>query len=101
MSLLPQSGISQPQFLPVHQLVEVLEGSTAVLDCRLANLATHHTVGRTNVLLHFDLQKVSLKTLFKRQGDKNHNLKNIDVSGVLDEVLRHVSADLRRSGVQL
>ena len=34
-----------PQFLSVHQLVDVLEGSTAVLECRLANLGIQHTVG--------------------------------------------------------
>ena len=70
MSLLPQSGISQP------------------LQAGKSGNSSH---GRKDQCpFAFQLAKVSLKTLFKRQGDKNHNLKNIDVSVVLDEVLRHV-----------
>jgi len=33
-----------PQFLSVHQLVDVPEGSTAKLECTLGNLGMHHTV---------------------------------------------------------
>ena len=33
-----------PQFLSVHQLVDVLEGSTAELECKLGNLGKQHTV---------------------------------------------------------
>ena len=49
---------SFPQFLSVHQLVDVLEGSTAVLECRLANLDIQHMVG-------FDwMQKNILASIF-------------------------------------
>ena len=33
-----------PKFLSVHQLVDVLEGSTAELECKLGNLGKQHTV---------------------------------------------------------
>jgi len=33
-----------PQFISVHQLVDVQEGSTAVLDCKVLNLGIQHTV---------------------------------------------------------
>ena len=68
-----------PQFLPVDQIVEVIEGSTALLECRLANLAAQHTVGECS------LEKECVTC----------------VSGVLDEVLRPRSPDSGRAGVQL
>ena len=33
-----------PQFLNVQQVVHVIEGSTAVLECTVANLGSQHTV---------------------------------------------------------
>ena len=33
-----------PQFVSQNQEVDALEGSTAILECTLVNLASHHTV---------------------------------------------------------
>ena len=49
-----------PQFLSVHQLVEVEEGSTAELECRLINLGSEHTVSSETVcVLYISLFQVS------------------------------------------
>ena len=71
------SHIAQlPQFLSVHQLVEVEEGSTAELECRLINLGSEHTVSSEAVSVYISL-----------------------FPGILAQVFRHVSADSGRTGV--
>ena len=73
----PQAAVA-PQFLSVHQLVEVSVGSSALLNCRLTKLEPQHTVG-THILVPFCIIGFS--------------------KGLLDEILRHVSFNCWRSCV--